>query len=434
MSDSGSLKASAAAKSEAPLVEWIAGGLWSEEVVVMRACAYLGSSITAWASGTLSLSVIASIALIDLGWGMGLGLPSRKATQARKAIEERPSRIAAPIGMLAALMSLRSNSRQKATDARRRIGEKAATAAATAICVSPFALVPGAFETSGETIAFLTSVLAAGTVAPALLHAGTQARGLIGIDHGRPVDDVSIDRLSSLLTDLNKVMAADPPRVSSIRSIGRSIATLLRTRILPTMPLSSLAPYAPGLSRDAYIDILRDGLPAMRAHLDNVVEGAATTSTFESVLANPMGAMRALMLEDGDDDPAWRIVRQGVVSDRRTTAGAATVYERAKRIQQICEMALAADPDLQDGDGGRVQPLIHEHLPRLMKSHEEAVASSSEDFDERSDRMLIEGVEIVRSAVEDALSRSGAEKRDSLATELRFLQMRHPTSAGRIAA
>ena len=434
MSQNTSLKASDAPRAEAPLVEWVAGGLWREEAIVMRACAYIGSGITAFASGTLSLPVIATIALVDVGWGMGIGLPSKKATDERNALKERPRRVAEPIGLLRALTSVKSTSRQKAMDARRRIAEKSATVGAAAVCAAPLALVPGSFATSGETIAFLASVVAAGTLAPALLHAGTQARGLIGIDHGHAVDDVSIDRLSALLADLTRIMAADPPKVSSIRATGRSIATLLRTRILPTMPLSSLAPYAPGLSRDAYVDILRDGLPSLRTHLDDVISGAATTNTFESVLANPMGAMRALMLEDGDDDPSWRVVRDGVVSDRRTTAGAATVYERAKRIQQICEMALAADPDLQDGDGGRVQALVQEHLPRLLRTHEEAIASSSSEHDAGSDRMLIEGVEIVRSAVEDALSRSGAEKRDSLATELRFLQLRHPSSAGRIAA
>jgi hypothetical protein len=419
---------------EGPLLEWAAAGLWSEEVIVMRACGYFGSCVTAFASGTLSLPIIASVALADIGWGLGIGAPSRRAAAARRALKEKPNRVAAPIGLFEALSSFRSTSRQKAADARRRIGQKAAALGATAIVASPLALIPGSFATSGETIAFMASLFAAGTLAPALLHAGTQAKAMIGIDHGMAVDDTSIDRLSSLLDDLAGIMAADPPRISSIRSTGRTIATLLRTRILPTMPLSSLAPYAPGLSKDAYVDILRDGIPGLRAHLSDVIEGAATTSTFESVLANPMGAMRALMLDDGDDDPAWRVVRDGVVSDRRTTANAATVYERAKRIQQICEMALAADPELQDGDGGRVQPLISEHLPRLLRSHEEAIASSSTDHDARSDRMLIEGVEIVRSAVEDALSRSGAAKRDSLATELRFLQLRHPSSAERIAA
>lgn len=417
-----------------PLVETLAARFWSPTGIALRASAYGGSAVTALASGTMSLPLAAGVVLFDLGWGVGLGLPSIAAETERK--EDRDAHVPTHprIGLLKALGSLRSSSRQRARDARLRVAERAANVGAVGLCAAPLALAPGSFATSGDTLSFLVSMAAAATLAPALVRASAHARGTIGVDHGRPVDDLSLDRLEAMLAELDRVVASDPPRISSLRSTGRGIASLLRRRMLPDIPLATLAPYVPGLSRDAYVDVLRETLPGLRAHVAAVLAGTTVDGTMHEALTAPMGAMRALMLDGGEDDPAWRVQRGGTRSERRTTEKAATVYERAKRIQEICELALAADPDLEDGDGGRVRPLVSEHLPRLLTAHEEASASSSAEHDEANDRLLVEGVEIVRSAVEDALSRSGAEKRDSLATELRFLRLRHPSHSERIAA
>lgn len=98
----------------------------------------------------------------------------------------------------------------------------------------------------------------------------------------------------------------------------------------------------------------------------------------------------------------------------------------ATRIIDLCRKAVANDPGLQDVNGSPIEPLVNEHLPRLMLKHSQAVATARTDEIAGIDADLMTGLETVRTAVERALSISRSEKRDALRTELAFLEYRHP--------
>lgn len=100
---------------------------------------------------------------------------------------------------------------------------------------------------------------------------------------------------------------------------------------------------------------------------------------------------------------------------------------RAGGILRLCAQAIAIDPDMTDPAGGRIAPLVHEHLPRLLKRHAEATVGAASSDLVRIDAELDEGLELVRAGVERALASVRSARRDALATELGFLRARHPT-------
>lgn len=106
---------------------------------------------------------------------------------------------------------------------------------------------------------------------------------------------------------------------------------------------------------------------------------------------------------------------------------APTGNARAAGILRLCAEALAIDPDMTDPDGGRIAPLVHEHLPRLLKRHAQASIGAPASELHAIDADLEEGLETVRAGVERALASTRSARRDALATELGFLKARHPT-------
>lgn len=106
---------------------------------------------------------------------------------------------------------------------------------------------------------------------------------------------------------------------------------------------------------------------------------------------------------------------------------APTGNARAAGILRLCAEALAIDPDMTDPDGGRIAPLVHEHLPRLLKRHAQASIGAPASELRAIDADLEEGLETVRAGVERALASTRSARRDALATELGFLRARHPT-------
>lgn len=100
---------------------------------------------------------------------------------------------------------------------------------------------------------------------------------------------------------------------------------------------------------------------------------------------------------------------------------------RIARIARLCRQALALDPDLTDGNGAPIRPLVEKHLPDLMRIHAEAAATAPAETLEDVDMQLERGVETIRRAVEEAVSLLHEKRRQDLATQLRFLEARHPT-------
>jgi hypothetical protein len=102
---------------------------------------------------------------------------------------------------------------------------------------------------------------------------------------------------------------------------------------------------------------------------------------------------------------------------------------QAARVLRLCREAVAAEPDLVDASGNRIAPLVEKHLPSLMRRHAEASLNAATKDLAAIDEELTAGIEIVRSAVDEALRVSSVARRDALRTELRFLETRHPDHA-----
>ena len=100
---------------------------------------------------------------------------------------------------------------------------------------------------------------------------------------------------------------------------------------------------------------------------------------------------------------------------------------QAARVLRLCREAVAREPDLVDAKGTRIAPLVEQHLPRLMQKHAEAARIAEASELAAIDAELMQGIELVRQALEEALTVSRVDKREALRTELAFLEYRHPT-------
>jgi hypothetical protein len=94
-----------------------------------------------------------------------------------------------------------------------------------------------------------------------------------------------------------------------------------------------------------------------------------------------------------------------------------------QRLVGLGEDALAVDPDLVDGTGSRLDALVREHLPTLLRVHAEAARSPSSDL-ARVDGELEKGLEEIRAGIEDALARDAQRRFDRLVDQVAFLHMR----------
>jgi uncharacterized protein YbaA (DUF1428 family) len=100
---------------------------------------------------------------------------------------------------------------------------------------------------------------------------------------------------------------------------------------------------------------------------------------------------------------------------------------QAARVLRLCREAVAREPELIDAKGTPIAPLVEQHLPRLMSRHAEAARIAETSELAAIDAELMEGIERVRLAVEEALVVSRVDKREALRTELAFLEYRHPS-------
>jgi len=99
---------------------------------------------------------------------------------------------------------------------------------------------------------------------------------------------------------------------------------------------------------------------------------------------------------------------------------------QAARVLRLCREAVAAEPDLTDAAGTPIRPLVDQHLPELMRRHAAASAIAPDCQLAGIDADLMEGIDRVKKAVEEALSCSAVARRQALRTQLAFLELRHP--------
>lgn len=99
---------------------------------------------------------------------------------------------------------------------------------------------------------------------------------------------------------------------------------------------------------------------------------------------------------------------------------------QAAYVLRMCRDAVARERDLKDANGAEIEPLVNVHLPRLMTEHAEAAATARPDQLAAIDAALMDGIEIIRKAVEQALAIRHAEQVDRLHTRVGFLEYRHP--------
>jgi len=99
---------------------------------------------------------------------------------------------------------------------------------------------------------------------------------------------------------------------------------------------------------------------------------------------------------------------------------------KASRIISLTNEIVRRNPDIADASGTPIAPLVQKHIPRLLNAHAEALRTASTHEIEAIDRELSEGLEVVRSAVEEAMAMQSRRDRGQLATELQFLRLRHP--------
>lgn len=99
---------------------------------------------------------------------------------------------------------------------------------------------------------------------------------------------------------------------------------------------------------------------------------------------------------------------------------------RIARIARICRDAVTLDPDLRDGRGTPLLPLVQRHLPDLLRRHADAARNAPAESLDAIDRDLDKGVDIVRKAIEEGMAISTDARIAQLHDQLRFLEARHP--------
>lgn len=136
----------------------------------------------------------------------------------------------------------------------------------------------------------------------------------------------------------------------------------------------------------------------------------------------PSDRTRPAMLAKRDEAHVAALTKNAVPSLPPPASGNA----RIARVARLCRKAVAMDPDLADRAGSRIAPLVDMHLPALLRIHAEAAATAPAERLADVDMSLESGVETIRQAVEEALLLLHDRRMDEMATQLRFLETRHP--------
>jgi len=106
----------------------------------------------------------------------------------------------------------------------------------------------------------------------------------------------------------------------------------------------------------------------------------------------------------------------------------------ASRIVENARKALEIDPDMTDDAGARVDALVDEHLPSLLKRHADAARHARVEDLLSINADLENGIELIRRSVEEGLSRIRTTKAEALRTEIAFLKSRRGENDPRLSA
>jgi hypothetical protein len=99
---------------------------------------------------------------------------------------------------------------------------------------------------------------------------------------------------------------------------------------------------------------------------------------------------------------------------------------RATRLADLARQALREDPSLTDSSGSSIRLLIDEHMPRLLSVHRDGASTASSSRIAEIDATLDRGLDVIARALGDAIDAMNDRKFDTLRTEVRFLESRHP--------
>jgi len=106
----------------------------------------------------------------------------------------------------------------------------------------------------------------------------------------------------------------------------------------------------------------------------------------------------------------------------------------ASRIVENARKALEIDPDMTDDAGARIDTLVDEHLPSLLKRHADAARHARVEDLVSINADLENGIELIRRSVEEGLSRIRTTKAEALRTEIAFLKSRRGENDPRLSA
>lgn len=93
-----------------------------------------------------------------------------------------------------------------------------------------------------------------------------------------------------------------------------------------------------------------------------------------------------------------------------------------------CRRALEADPNLSDGAGVPLLPLIDRDLPDLA-AHRDAIIAADPARTSEANASYAQGVALIRAAIEEGIAHRGDGLDTAMDEKLRFLSARHPGAA-----
>ncbi len=127
---------------------------------------------------------------------------------------------------------------------------------------------------------------------------------------------------------------------------------------------------------------------------------------------------------------ATRAIEDAIASTPPVIAGpSVTGSPKAAIMVRLLRDALARQPDLTDGNGTPIEPLLTTHLPRLLDLY--VRMRSDPDGDHAlAEEQLDKGLERIGAGLDDALRCNRSGHGDDIRVEVAFLTARHPECDG----
>lgn len=121
-------------------------------------------------------------------------------------------------------------------------------------------------------------------------------------------------------------------------------------------------------------------------------------------------------------------IRPALPAEPKPNAIATAPTHRENDDAAWCRRALEADPNLSDGAGVPLLPLIDRDLPDLA-AHRDAIIAADPARTSEANASYAQGVALIRAAIEEGLAQRGNGLDTAMDEKLRFLSARHPGAA-----